>query len=438
MSMSVMSLNNLPQVIEGIPVLRVNPNHLDELFRIAVVTKHAQRLLQSEALSPYTLALQAKVNIRDYPQLVVEEHVFVRIPETVQERKTMQLLSEPEVLLFSKDSLDKVVVLNEGTTGIRGGSEQEKAAFKALWKETDKELPLWRRLVGITKEVFWGLLYKKRGTSGVSYPFPLFRSQLLNVFQGTKKEVLSIILESLRERYVAKRDIEKVPAKILVTPNLDHLRFLFDIEHEEFKQVYKDSFLHTADGYPPLVMFGKASLGYQPAEQVTGVDLFMQLINTIGNEALPYTIYIVGGFGNVPYKTRDYFLSIYPHMKENFVGISTPPFGFLENKEIMDAIVADINEKKPDIIFAGMTVPTQEIFVHRLKKLGVNFGIAFCIGRAIELIAGFQKKEPSLIDKLHLAWIYRMFFDQQKHIRKRQRDRVLKDFKFVFRTLFTK
>lgn len=438
MSMSVFPLNNLPSSLSGVPILRINPNNLDELFKIAAVTKHAQRLIQSGVVSPYTLALQAKVNVREYPQLVVEGHVFVRLPSSEQERRVMAELETPEVVIVSKEELEMVVVVNEGTTGIRGGSEQEKATFKALWKETDKELPLWRRLFGIAKEVFWGVFYKKRGNSGVSYPFPLFRSPLLNVFQGTKKEVLSIILESLRERYVAKRDIATVPAKILVTPNLDHLRFLFDIEHEEFRQVYKDSFLHTADGYPPLVMFGKASLGYQPTEQVTGVDLFMQLINTIGNEALPYTIYIVGGFGNVPYKTRDYFLSIYPHMKDNFVGISTPPFGFLDNNEIMDAIIADINEKKPDIIFAGMTVPTQELFVHRLKELGVNFGIAFCIGRAIELIAGFQKKEPSLIDKLHLAWIYRMFFDQQKHIRKRQRDRVIKDFKFVFRTLFTK
>ena len=128
---------------------------------------------------------------------------------------------------------------------------------------------------------------------------------------------------------------------------------------------------------PPLMMFGKASLGFQPKELITGVDIFVQLLNTIGKESLPYTIYIVGGFGNVPYKTRDYFTAIFPNMKENFVGISTPPMGFLNDEKIMDAITKDIEAKKPDIIFAGMTVPTQERFIYELLKRKVNFGLGF-------------------------------------------------------------
>lgn len=438
MALQQYHLGNLPDHFSGIPVLRINPNNLDELFRLAVVTKHAQRLLQSGASSPYVLALQAKINLYNYSQLRVEEHIFVQLPRTKEEFSANKALQALQVNDIPKDLLEKVVVLTDGSVGIKGGTEEEKEEFKRLWKETDKDLPLITRILGIGKEAILGMFYKNRKLTGVSYPFPLFRAPFLSVFPGTKRQVLDIILEKLRQRYVANRDISKTPSDILVTPNLDHLRFLFELNDKNFQEVYKESFLHTADGFPPLVMYGKASLGHQPTEQVTGVDLFIQLVNIIGNEALPYTIYIVGGFGNVPYKTRDYFVSIYPHLRENFVGISTPPFGFLENKETMDAIVADINQKKPDIIFAGMTVPTQELFVYELKKRGVNFGIAFCIGRAIELIAGFQKKEPTLVDKLHLAWIYRMFFDGQKHIRKRQRARVIKDFKFVFKTLFSK
>lgn len=432
-------LSKDPGVFKGVPVLVINPNQLDELYQLSVVTKHAQRLLQSRIVSPFTLLLQAKVLIYKHKSLIVDQYVYVRLPQNKSEYEYQKDLTEPEIWEIEKDDIEKIVVLNEGKVGIKGGSDEEKETFKILWKETDKDLSLVSRLFGIARESILGLVYKKRPQFGVTYPFPLFRAPFLNVFPGTIKEVLVIVLERLRLRYVAKRDINEVPSGILLTPNLDHLRFLFDSENTEFQEVYRDSFMHTADGYPPMIMYGKASLGYQPQEQVTGVDLFMQLINTIGNEALPYTMYLVGGFGNIPYKTRDYFVSIHPHLKENFVGISTPPFGFLENEEIMDAIIKDINEKKPDIIFAGMTVPTQEKFVHILKKRGVNFGIGFCIGRAIEMVAGYQKKEPALVEKLHLSWVYRaLITGSKKEIKKRQQDRVKKDFRFVLRTLFSK
>jgi Teichoic acid biosynthesis proteins len=211
----------------------------------------------------------------------------------------------------------------------------------------------------------------------VQYPFPLFRRAFLSVFSGTKKEALDIIFERLRLRYIAARDIDKVPSGIVVTPNLDHLRILFEDQNKEFQKVYETAFLQTPDGFPPLIQYGSASLGYQPREQITGIELFMQLINKIGQESLPYTIYLVGGFGNIPYKTRDYFTSIYPELSANFVGISTPPFGFLNNKEIMDTIAKDIDAKKPDIIFAGMTCPTQELFVKELVRRKVNFGVVY-------------------------------------------------------------
>ncbi len=417
--------------------LVINPQLMDELFKRAVVSKQVQRFLSLGVVSSFYLSLQAKYIQYDHQELVRDGRILVRIAQSDKELSHIKSIKKPEIYYVENSSELPIALINKDEITFIGGTTTERSSFIESWKFASKEMPLVNRLLAMVKESFAGFSYKSR-MSGVSYPFPLFRAPFLNVFPGTTKEVIGIILERLRLRYVAKRDTEKVEPGLVVTPNLDHLRFLFEEENTEFQKYYAKSFLQTADGYPPLVLFGKASIGYQPKEVVTGVEMFVQLINIIGSQALPYTIYIVGGFGNIPYKTRDYFISIYPNLKDNFVGISTPPMGFLENKEIVDAVAKDIHTKKPDIIFAGMTVPTQERFIYELMERRVNFGLGFCFGRAIEIVAGYQKKEPALIEKLHLSWIYRMIFGSKKDIKVRQRNRVKKDFQFVFKTLFSK
>ena len=54
------------------------------------------------------------------------------------------------------------------------------------------------------------------------------------------------------------------------------------------------------------------------------------------------------------------------------------------------------------------------------------------------MVAGYQKKEPALIERLHLSWIYRLFFGGKKEIMVRQRTRVLKDLQFVFKALLSR
>lgn len=423
---------------KGLFQLVVSPYLLDELFRMAVVSKHAQRLIQSRDISPYVLKLQAKVLIYEHHVLIREDQVLVRLPQSKDELSYMESLAEAELWEIDEHELEKVATVTGGSLNLEGGTALERQQFAELWTKSDRDLPLWSRVLGIIRESFAGVFAKNKQARGALYPFPLFRADYLSVFDGNTRECLDVILEQLRRRYAVKRDLEQLPATCVVTPNLDQLRYLFEHNHRELQSIYRKSLLQTADGYPPLIMFGKASLGYQPKAHVTGVDLFMQLLNSIGSESLPYTIYLVGGFGNIPYKARDYFVSIYPNLKDNFVGISTPPFGFLENKETVDIIAKDIDAKKPDIIFVGMTVPTQERFLFELFKRKVNFGIGFCFGRAIEMIAGYQKREPRLIEKLHLSWIYRMLLGGKKDIKKRQRARVKEDWRFVFKTLFSK
>ncbi len=259
--------------------------------------------------------------------------------------------------------------------------------------------------------------------------FPLFRQPFISIFWGNKLQAIDLIFERVQKRFQSGRNLDIVPASVVVTPNLDHLRLLIEENDSEFQEVYAHAFMQTTDGHPPLVRFAKESIGFPTTEQVSGVDIFMSIMNKIGSETLPYTVYFVGGFQNTAQKVKDYFVQSYPHMAANIVGISAPPIGFLNNQELLNTIFADIDKKKPDFIFACLSTPTPEKFILRMKKAGVNFGLGFGFGRTFDLISGYQKKEPQIIEDLHLVWLYRPFTN------KAYAKRVYKDLLFALRSV---
>ena len=261
--------------------------------------------------------------------------------------------------------------------------------------------------------------------------FPLYRQPYVSIFPGTRSQAIDLFFERIQARFQSGRDLSVVPAAGVVTPNLDHLRMLVEDQDKELQEVYATAFLQTADGYPPLVKYAKESIGYATAEQVSGVEVFMSIMNKIGSESLPYTIYLVGGFENTNKKVKDHFVQSYPHMAQNFVGMSAPPVGFMNDKAVVEKIFKDIDKKKPDFVFVCLSAPNQEKFSYRMVNAGVNFGLGFGIGRAFDLISGYQKKEPKIIEDLHLIWLYRAFAN------KTYAKRVPKDLLFALRSLLS-
>lgn len=263
---------------------------------------------------------------------------------------------------------------------------------------------------------------------GVKYP--LFRQPFVSVLWFNLDFDVQRMLDRLRLRVLEKRSLETIKPMPVVTPNLDHLRVLIEEDLKEFQEVYGASFIQTPDGYPALVRFSKQSIGYQTDSQVTGVDVFATLLTRVGKEDLPYTFYFVGGFGQTAYQVKDYFSNLFPNLREKIIGISTPPKGFVDKEELFSVIADDINKKQPDIIFACLSSPQQELFINKLRKRGVNFGLAFGLGRTFDLYSGYQKREPKIIETLHLGFIYRALTN------KTYMQRVVKDFRFALRIFF--
>jgi len=83
----------------------------------------------------------------------------------------------------------------------------------------------------------------------------------------------------------------------------------------------------------------------------------------------------------------------------------SPPFRPLTNEEDA-AITAEINEKKPDILFMGLGCPKQENWMsaHKDKLTAVMLGV----GASFDFFAGNVRESPEWLGKLGLEWLFRL------------------------------
>lgn len=89
----------------------------------------------------------------------------------------------------------------------------------------------------------------------------------------------------------------------------------------------------------------------------------------------------------------------------------SPPFRSLS--EVEDAeIVAEINQKKPDLLFVGLGCPKQENWMsaHKNQINSVMLGV----GASFDFYAGNVKESPEWMGKLGLEWLYRLTQEPQR------------------------
>ena len=70
-------------------------------------------------------------------------------------------------------------------------------------------------------------------------------------------------------------------------------------------------------------------------------------------------------------------------------------------------IIADINEKKPDLLLVGIGFPKQEKWIYNNIK-NLNVKVAIGVGGSFDVMSGNVKRAPKIFIKLGLEWFYRL------------------------------
>lgn len=157
--------------------------------------------------------------------------------------------------------------------------------------------------------------------------------------------------------------------------------------------------LIITDGMP-LVWMQKLQ-GAKNASRVRANDLMILLCEYAAKNNLSVGFY--GGQQKVIDAIRKRAAKDLPDLNISYA--FSPPFRALDETE-ENEIIAEINLKKPDLLFVGLGCPKQENWM--AKNVSKINSVMLGVGASFDFYAGNVKESPEWLGRLGLEWLYRL------------------------------
>jgi len=156
----------------------------------------------------------------------------------------------------------------------------------------------------------------------------------------------------------------------------------------------------TPDGMS--VVWACRLLGYTSVKQVCGTELMLALSALSAEKG--YTHFYYGGANGVPEKLAENLCQRFPGLK--VVGTYSPPFRTLAEAEDK-AVVEMINRANPDVIWVGLGMPKQELWMgEHFRRIDATLMIG--VGAAFDFLSGRKERSPKWMQRAGLEWLFRL------------------------------
>ena len=197
-------------------------------------------------------------------------------------------------------------------------------------------------------------------------------------------------------------------AKVVVTPNVDHLVKLHRTDDPATTAAYRAADLTLADGTP--VVAASRWFGSPVPERVPGSDLVPALLASATAER-PLTIFLLGAGPGVAEVAANNVARDWPHAE--VVGTHCPPLGFERDDAENARILARLDAARPDVLVVGLGFPKQEKWVHAHRDR-LACGTALCVGATIDFLAGNVARAPRWLGRVGLEWVFRLGLEPRR------------------------
>lgn len=177
-------------------------------------------------------------------------------------------------------------------------------------------------------------------------------------------------------------------------------------QRPEFRRILNGADLWVPDGIAPVWVArlkGKRNVTRTPGMEV--LKDFLALANERG-----YRSFFYGDTEDTLQRLTVNLERDYPGHK--VVGTYSPPFRALTPEED-EAIVQMINDARPDVVWVGLGLPKQDIWVHA-HKARLNAAFAVGVGAAFGFMAGKVRRCPDWLGNHGLEWAYRFAMEPRK------------------------
>ena len=151
------------------------------------------------------------------------------------------------------------------------------------------------------------------------------------------------------------------------------------------------------DGIGAVMALNKR--GYNDVIKIPGCELWLKIISMTYQQGK--TFYLVGGKQEVIEQTIE-------KLKMDFPGIQIANFrnGYIKTDEEKRALIEDIAEKKPDVVFVAMGSPKQELLMEKICQR--HPAIYQGLGGSFDVYTGNVKRAPKWWVDHNLEWAYRL------------------------------
>ena len=190
---------------------------------------------------------------------------------------------------------------------------------------------------------------------------------------------------------------------LIVTPNIQHVSLLEG--DEEFAQVYDGTPYQYADGWP--VVWAASFLGRRSVARVTGYELLPSSLALAAQRGVP-TAFVGGRPGT--------------ELAGDRIRVAYPGLAIVHMEaEMYDAadvsgLVQRLHASGAALVCLGLGPPKQEIIGSLLVEAGC--GVVLCIGSALEVAAGTNRRAPVAFQRLRIEWLYRILREPRRLLRR--------------------
>ncbi len=164
-------------------------------------------------------------------------------------------------------------------------------------------------------------------------------------------------------------------------------------------------------------------LGNEVPERVAGFDLYNQLLKLSADKG--YKAYFFGGAPGVAEAAKNKAEELYPGVQ--IVGCRNGYFNEMEE----EAIIKEINDAAPDMLFVALGAPKQEKWLVKYRNQ-LKPRVLMGIGGSFDVLAGKMERAPKWMQEASLEWAFRLYKQPSRFMR------MLALPKFVLKVIFCK
>jgi N-acetylglucosaminyldiphosphoundecaprenol N-acetyl-beta-D-mannosaminyltransferase len=171
-------------------------------------------------------------------------------------------------------------------------------------------------------------------------------------------------------------------------------------EDPELRAALQQSSFNVPDGQP--LVWAINALGHSLTRRVYGPELMERACARAA--ASGQRFYLYGG------RNQGALLQLALNLRQEHPGLKivggySPPHRPLTEEEY-EAITADINHTRPDVVWVGIGVPKQEKWMAQMRQ-DLDASVLVGVGAAFDFLAGLIPQAPGWIQESGLEWAYR-------------------------------